>query len=560
MTFGLLDTGFNKKTLTDVKEEIDANVAAVFDAPNVDPDSVFGQYNGIIAEVASDLWDLADLVYGSQYALSANGTSLDAVAELNNLTRLNATSSSVTVILEGTNLTTIPPGTEFRQDTADQVFQTIQDVQLDQAVLLKVLFSVNDFATSPHTIDISTVAGTDNFSSSVVSSELDVLNDFQTQINTTGNHNAVVDVDNLTLTITNILVSDLTTFGVVFDATMTIDEQWTPVVVEAINTGPLPIPVNSIQSIETPVVGLNSVDNLIVGTQGRDLETDDDFRIRRKQSIRVVGAATVPAIEARLVEDVEAVVSATVKDNRTDIVDANGRPPHSYEAIITFSPDTAEVRQEIADKIFEVGAAGIETFGGITEQVTDSSGDLVTINFSQPTDKFLHIKTNITLNPEEVFPANGIDAIKQALADFGNDLKAGDDAIRQRFFNSIYSVSGVKNIELFNFAVTKLSGDTPSFFAFEGITNEPSAGLYDLSAATLITSGVVTGMVVRDVLDDEIITTVKQLLSETQFRGAIDAFNVSDTVEFGGFGEINIAINENEIARFDVSRISVTIV
>jgi len=95
MAFGLTDSGFNKKTLTDVLAEIEANVIASFGAVNQAPDTAMGQYNGIIAEVASDLWDLADLVYASQYALSAKGISFDSVAELNNLTRLKKTPSIV---------------------------------------------------------------------------------------------------------------------------------------------------------------------------------------------------------------------------------------------------------------------------------------------------------------------------------------------------------------------------------------------------------------------------------------------------------------------------------
>jgi len=558
MAFGLTDDGFIKKTLTDILAKLDADVKAVFGAANVEPDSVFGQMNGIIAEVVGDLWDLAELTYASQYALSAKGVSMDAVAELNNLTRLGATASTVNAILEGDDLTTIPLGTQFRQTGTDEIFASSSEIQLNLTTLLKVVISVNDFATTPHTIDI-VGDGEAVFSSSVSSSALDVLNDFQTQINTAGKHNAVVDVSAETLTITNLDLSDITTFGIIIDATLTIDEQWSPVSLAALNTGAIAVPSNSIQIIETPVVGLNAVDNLSVGTQGRDVETDDDFRLRRKQSIRVVGAATVPAMEARLVEEIVEIVSATVKDNRTDFTDVEGRPPHSFEAIITFSPDTAAIRQIIADKIFEIKPAGIQTFGTITEQVSDSTGDLQTINYSQPTNKFIHINVEITLNPEEVFPVNGLDAIKTALADFGNDLNAGEDAIIQRFFNSIYSVSGVENIELFEFATTVNPGDTPTVLDTSTVDSNPSAGEFGMSGAQLITNGVVTGMVVKKT-GGVPASSVKQVLSETNFISKDDVFFISDVLQFGGFGDTNIGIAANEITRFDELRIAVVIV
>lgn len=559
MTFGLTDSGFNKKTLADILETLNDDVVAAFGAANVAPDSVFGQYNGIMSEALSDLWDLADLVYASQYALSSKGVSLDSVSELNNLTRLAATPSTANAILEGDEFTTVPAGTQFRQTGTDEIFQTTEEIQLLQSNLLKIVISVNDFATQPHSIDITTEAGTDNFVSTVDSSEIDVLNDFKTQINTLGNHAAEVDTDNETLTITNNDLSSIESFGVVVDATLDIDQQWTPAPVEALNTGEIAVPANSLQIIETPVSGLDAVDNMTAGTPGRSTETDDEFRLRRKQSIRVVGAATVPSIESRLVEEIDAVVSATVKDNRTDFPDADGRPPHSFEAIVTFSPDTAAVRQAIADKLWEVGGGGIQTVGTITEQVTDSAGDLQTIKFSQPTNKYIHIRTSITLNPEEVFPSDGLTAIAQALADFGNELNAGEDCIRQRFYNSIYSVSGVENIEVFEFATTENPGDTPTPLATEQITGEPEPGLYDFALATLISSGIVSGMVAVNTADNSV-TSIKNVVSETQARLNSDIANVGALIQFGDFGATNIAINANEIARFDTARITVIIV
>lgn len=560
MAFGLTDSGFNKKSLADILADMNARVEAIFGPANVAPDSVFGQFNGIMAEVAGDIWDLADLTYTSQYALASKGVSLDSVAELNNLSRLAATSSSATVILDGDELTLVPAGTQVKQASTGEVFETASDITLAKANLLKAVISVNDFATAPHTIDITAGASTDNYSSVVTSSAVAVLQDFETQINSGGNHKAVLDISAETLTITNILATNIISFEIAIDATLDLDEQWTPVAASAVNTGSLAVPTNSIQTIETPVAGLNSVDNLAAGVQGRDTETDDEFRVRRKQSLRVVGAATVPAMEARLVQELESVVSATVKDNRTDAVDSNGRPPHSFEAIITFSPNDAPTRQLIADKLWEIKPAGIETFGGITESVVDSTGDLQTINFSRPTDKYLHIICNITLNPEEVFPSDGLAAIGIALADFGNELRAGEDCIRQRFFNSVYSVSGVKDIPFFQFAVTENPGDTPGIIAAETITAEPFAGIYTMAGATIVTAGVVSGMVVRRGGPGIPITSVQQVTAEDQFTTADDPFNVSDSVEFGDFGETNIGINDNEIARFDTARIAVYIV
>ncbi|NJR73229.1 MAG: hypothetical protein HC773_05155 [Scytonema sp. CRU_2_7] len=336
MTFGLTDSGFNKKTLTDVLAEIEANVKATLGDVNQNPDSTIGQYNGIIAEVVSDLWDLADLVYNSQYALFAKGVSLDAVAELNNLSRLPATPSTATVILQGTEFTVVPTGTQFRKNNTDEIFELTGPVDILSTKVLKAVYSVNAVATTPHTItiEIPSVSVT-VYTNNITTNENDILVDLRDQINGANIH--IAEVVNDTLVITNNDLSDITTFKVTQSASMDLDEIWSPGSVECTTDGPITVPANSIQIINSPVSGLDQVNNLSQGTEGRTTESDDDFRLRRKQSIRVVGGATVPSIEARLVQEIEAVSSATVKDNRTDVTDIDGRPPHSFEAIVTFS-------------------------------------------------------------------------------------------------------------------------------------------------------------------------------------------------------------------------------
>ena len=508
-----------------------------------------------MAEISSSIWDLADLVYASQYALSATGLSLDAVAELNNLKRIGATSSTAPIIFEGTQGTVVPIGTRVKQNNTSEVLESAAEVTLDVASMLKTLISVNDFATSPHTIDITTDVGTDNFSSVVISSELAVLNDLESQINTLGNHLASVDEGNLTLTITNNLLTDNTVFGIVVDATLDIDEQWSPVGASTINTGSIPIPANSIQQIEDTVAGLNSVDNLSLGIEGVDTETDDDFRLRRKQSIKVVGAATVPAIEARLVAEVLNVTSATVKDNRTDVVDVDGRPPHSLQAIVTGGAD-----QDIFDKIWEVKPAGIETVGTEVGSVIDSTGELQPIRFDRAVPKYLHFDIEITLYDEEIFPADGLAAIKQALVDFGAGLSAGDDVIRQRFFTAIYSVAGVKNITKFECATTVNVSDSTAPIVTETVTAEPTPGTYDLSFATLQTTGIVSGMVVTRTGFPATVTSISSVPLETQFVAEEDVFDSGFILVFGGFGDTDIGIRDNAIAQFDTDNIAIAIV
>ncbi len=81
--------------------------------------------------------------------------------------------------------------------------------------------------------------------------------------------------------------------------------------------GPIPVPANSLNTILTPVAGWISLTNYEAGITGREQETDTELRIRRLNSLRVQGAATVEAIRARLLQEVPNVTSVTIFENVT---------------------------------------------------------------------------------------------------------------------------------------------------------------------------------------------------------------------------------------------------
>jgi hypothetical protein len=106
----------------------------------------------------------------------------------------------------------------------------------------------------------------------------------------------------------------------------------------ATTTGANPLPANSLTEIVTPVVGWNSVLNLSAGTTGTELETDDALRIRRAQSI-LIGNATEGAILNNVFNNITGITNVAVYSNRTDSIDVDGRPPHSFEVVVQGGDD-----------------------------------------------------------------------------------------------------------------------------------------------------------------------------------------------------------------------------
>lgn len=206
--------------------------------------------------------------------------------------------------------------------------------------------------------------------------------------------------------------------------------------------GPILANAGAVNTIETPVSGWDTVNNEDDGTTGRPIETDPELRIRRAASLQVTGSATVNAIRSRLLEQVLGVTTARIIENRTDVVDADGRPPHSFEAVVAGGTD-----QDVADLIFEAKPAGIETTGTETLIVEDSEGIEQVVEFTRPIQRYIWMK--ITLDPNGIgtFPGDAESIAAQAALEKGETLSLGDDVIYQSFYGPIFrAVDGLEEI------------------------------------------------------------------------------------------------------------------
>ncbi len=555
-TYGMDSSGFTKKKLADIKLSMEENLRAVFGVINTNPESVFGQIIGAYAEVESKIWDLAEDVYYSQYPNTANDIPLDNAVGLTGVTRLPATSSTVNIILLGTDGTIIPSGTQFEQINTAEVFESDGAVTIDKSDVLKTVISIANTGLS--TTYIVTIDGDDSSITNVSTDENTLLALLLIEIEAdkpllTVVHDTVEET--LTLTVTDML----TPFSIIVDsvtANLALDEIWTPKSISSVNKGELPVGISSITLIVTPVSGLTSVDNLLVGTTGTSLETDDELRLRRIQSLRIIGAASVPAIQARILQEVEDVQSVTVIENPEITTDIDGRPPKSIECIVTGGDD-----DEIAEKIWAVKAGGIYTHSSNVPpneiNVLDSEGTIQVIRFSRPIIKYVHMNIEVSLYDEETFPTTGLADAKTALKIFGDALNAGDDLIIQRFFTPIYTVDGILNVATFEFAITEVD-EAVAVKESGSATSTETSKLHD-TVATFITSGVISGMVIKNTTDNTY-TTIVSVDSEIQLTVTDDIFVSGETYNVGVLGPVNIPISASQIGGYAISRIAIATV
>lgn len=98
---------------------------------------------------------------------------------------------------------------------------------------------------------------------------------------------------------------------------LSISSITSPVNFIANNYRSIPVPIGSLTNILTPIAGWQSLTNFTAGVIGRNRETDAELRLRRQNSIKIQGYATVEAIRARILQEVPGVTSVLIFENVT---------------------------------------------------------------------------------------------------------------------------------------------------------------------------------------------------------------------------------------------------
>lgn len=206
-------------------------------------------------------------------------------------------------------------------------------------------------------------------------------------------------------------------------------------------TGPVDAPVNALNVIVTPVLGVTFVGNPTAAELGTNVETDAAFRVRSAQELNKAGTGTFSGLLAA-VQAVTNVSKAYEFLNDLNVVDANGLAPHSVLLVVVGGVD-----QDIRDAIFAAKGAGIETNGTTSGTVVDSQGNAHTVKFSRLTDTPIYMDVTITPNNDPalgpVYPANGDDLVQAAIVAFGAGYRPGQTVVVTGFFTPINSISGV---------------------------------------------------------------------------------------------------------------------
>lgn len=434
--YGLTPEGFKQKRLADIIQSMSSRIADQLGVQiSTESNSVFGQLIGVFSYEIADLWEQTAQVYGAMYPHTASGVSLDNAAALAGIAPIAAEKTTVVCTCYGTDGTNIPYGSQISSSSNSNITFSCVDsnaIISSNAANYAGIELVTDVA--PGVTYTATINGT-SYSYTAVADDTKaiVLTGIGSQISQTG-ISAQVENDVLAVTTDN----QENTFDVAVSADLQFASIGSPVTFECDTIGAITPAIGDLTDIITTFAGWDDVENLVSANTGRLAESDTALRQRWNNSLYTRSMGMTDSIASALMT-LNGVTTALVYENDQDTTDADGRPPHSIEAVVNGGEPA-----EIGLTIWQKKAAGIDTFGSQSVTINDSQGFSHVINYNRPLEVYVWLNISVTEYPEETLPPNAQTLISEAALAYGDSLTVGNDVILQRFMGAIYqSVEGI---------------------------------------------------------------------------------------------------------------------
>ena len=437
---GLTDEGFKVKRFPDILGQMRRNASSIFadlveqgDEVNTSPSSILGRLIALVAPSIAELWESLQDVWASFDPSQATGESLRIIGEYKGLTPLSASKSRVTLEVGGAPNTTITKGSVVRdvnrQDWVIDSDTTLSTTRVNRVGVVPISYAIG----SEYSITLTFSGGsiTTTVENTVSDNVNEVLALIASYINSENGLYARVGDGEVVVGLEDIYTPFSFTLqgldrGNIFNV----------VEATAVDEGAIEADTGEVDSISTPILGWNSVHNPYPAVVGREEETDEEFRLRFKQSQGVNSSGFQVSIVSniRALQGVEQVI---LYENFTPLVDDKGVPPHSFEVVV----DGGNASQ-IGDVIFHRRPMGIGSSGNTEVEVNYNNATYIE-KFSRPIPVPIYIEMDLV--PLGEWGEESTEDIKNALIKhFQDDINIGSEVMYSRLFTPINSVPNHK--------------------------------------------------------------------------------------------------------------------
>lgn len=459
MAFGITNSGFLIKRLQDILTEQRQKAVELFqdlvepgDVVDTSPDTLLGRLIAIDAAGDADLWEVAQQAWNAFDPNSATGISLDNLVQYGGISRFGESSSTAIGLFAGDNGTLILGGSVVRSSDNNE-FSVLGSVALSPSQATGVTIAINSVTNNTQyriTYTTGTV-GSSNviYTSDASATSAEILNGLQTLI-ASSHPLLTASVVGETLIVDRADVFQSSTFTTTGNLSITKVRKTGQL--QALENGPIEQEANTINQIVTPALGWDSITNPIAASPGRFLETDEELRIRFRNTKLERSSNILDSLYSALL-NLDGVEEVAIYENDTDVVDSNGVLPHSFLPVVLGGSS-----QLIANTIWENKPMGIGSQGNTVVVVTDSQGFPHDIGFERPNPITIYIEMTLSLNSEAPipFPGNGVELVQESIISYAKEnFGVGKDVIYSRLFTPINAVPGHQIDSLF-------IGTTPS--------------------------------------------------------------------------------------------------
>lgn len=482
--YGITDQGFTLKRLQDILNEQRQKAVELFqdlvqqgEIVDTSTSTALGRLIALDAPGDADLWEVAQQSWNALDPNSATGISLDNIAQYGGIARFPDSASTATALFTGDNGTLIAGGSVVRSADNNE-FSVSGSVALSPSQSAGVTVSVTVVANSTlYTLTYTagiTGSNTISYTSTGAATALEIVTGFKALIDSS-HPLLTASLVGSTLVVDTNDVFQASTFSTSSNLAITKVKKIGQLV--AVEVGIINQDANTITQIVTPVLGWDSVTNPLAASPGRLVETDEELRLRFRNTKLERSSNILDSLYSALL-NVDGVEELAIYENDTDITDSNGVLPHSFLPVILGGSS-----QIIAQTIWKNKPMGIASQGNTVVPITDSQGFLHNIGFERPTPVTIYVDMVLSLNPEAPvqFPSDGADQIRAAIQTYASEnFGVGKDVIYSRIFTPINTIPGHQIDSLF-------IGITPSPVGTSNIT----VGFADISSFESININIV---------------------------------------------------------------------
>jgi hypothetical protein len=428
---GLTDTGFTRKTLSEILASIKQNAQNEFGTDfNTGDDSVFLQLAGPFSVEADELWQGSEAAHSAYTKNGAEGLHLDNLFTFFGITRLDSAASAGTLFIS-TDTTLVDPttlvGTTITSSLAEKFSQTNASDTIGKDNTFGYTVLTTDLALSTaYQLDITDDNGSPQSTTLTVtdeSSKQTWLADAKTFIEL---HRAdtigkiFLDSTGIYVGHSSATVFDPTPTSVVMFFTPAVGTRFGKVNITGLERKTTNILENDVYTITPSFTGLVEAKGLTGFTTGRNVETDAEYRARAARLQNVQEQSSAASIANAVLTS--GATDVVIHENPTDTPTTEVAQAFAYHVIVVGGTDSL-----IADAILQNAPLNVLSFGAISTVVNNELGTPVTIKHTRATDVDLDIRLDYDTLDDSLLTTAEQNSIRDSIGAYVDAFSIGED-------------------------------------------------------------------------------------------------------------------------------------